>query len=101
MILVWGAESVLLDQSTGLLIVINKKKAASWSLMRLELFPTSYGLPTNKNNGSLPPRPIARFLGLRGEPLWQAPLSLVAKSERRPGKSLHPLHAEELMPGTR
>lgn len=105
MIQVWGVESVLLDQRTVLLVVVNKKKAASWSWMGLGLFPASYGLPTNRNNGSLPSpaegRPRAWFLGLRGEPSWQAPPSLIAKSERRPGKSLHPLHAEELMPGTR
>lgn len=72
--------------------------------MGLELFPASYVFPQIETMAPFLLQlkaPRAWLLGLSGEPLLQAPLSLAANSERRPGKSLHPLHAEELHPGTR
>ena len=43
----------------------------------------------------------AWLLVLNTKPLLQAPLSLVTNTDRRLGKSLHPLNAEQLILGTR
>lgn len=94
---------MLLDQSTVLLTVINKKKSSSWSL-GLEMFPASYVFPQIETMVPFLLQPKAAqslVSGSQRRAIVAGSTESLANSERRPGESFHPLHAEEPSPRTR